>query len=114
MFPLYDHLSLGKLAVNGRNKDPCRWYPEGSFRTLGRTMTLDFFLRTGQLGSQCDKGGRTNHRVCPDHLLIRRFSTVDLPSDRRTYLVSLIRLLVGWYFKTSSEEPRMRRFLVEK
>ena len=89
-FPLYDHLSLGRLAVDGRNKDPCRWYPEGSFRTLGRTMTLDFFLRIGQLGSQCDRAGRTNRRGYPGHLLIRRFSMVNLPSDRRTYLVSLI------------------------
>jgi hypothetical protein len=84
-FLLCGHLSLGKLAVDGHNKDLCRWYPEGSFRILGRTMTLDFFLRIGQLGNQCDRAGRTNRRGYPGHLLTRRFGTVDLPSDRRTY-----------------------------
>ena len=77
-------------------------------------MTLDFFLCTGQLGSWCDKGGRTNHKVCLDRLLIRRFSKVGLLSDRRTCLVSLIRLPVECYLKIGSVALRMRRFPVER
>lgn len=77
-------------------------------------MTLDFFPRTGPLDSRCGKGGRTSHKVCLDRLLIRRFSKVGLLSDRRTYLVSLIRLPVECYLKIGSVALRMRRFPVER
>ena len=77
-------------------------------------MTLDFFPRTGPLDSRCGKGGRTSHKVCPVHLLIRRFSKVGLLSDRRTCLVSLIRLPVEYYLKIGNAAPRTRRFPVER
>ena len=84
-----------------------------TFRTLGRTMKQDSFLRTGLPDTPRDKPYHIDHIVFQARLLNHIFNKVRLPLGHRTYLGCLFVRLSGCFLGIDSEVLRTHRRLGE-